>query len=101
MNVYRGTLDAITVNNKPLNPCFEIAQHSQELKWGYGGSGPTQLALAIMVYEYGTVLSRHPIHYLRLRWSILSKLPPKAFTLTSREIETWVSRQLAEDAGST
>jgi hypothetical protein len=33
---------------KPLNPRHDLRNHSQTFAWGYGGSGPAQLALAIL-----------------------------------------------------
>jgi len=39
----------VTVNGKPLDPCTDIRSHSPSgLEWGYAGSGPAQLALALV-----------------------------------------------------
>lgn len=38
----------------PLNPRFDIRRHSPDgFAWGYGGSGPAQLALAILCDHVG------------------------------------------------
>jgi Family of unknown function (DUF6166) len=38
-----------TSEPKPLDPCWELRNHSPTgFEWGYGGSGPAQLALAIL-----------------------------------------------------
>lgn len=35
--------------NHPLNPRYDLANHSPDgFEWGYAGSGPSQLALAIL-----------------------------------------------------
>jgi hypothetical protein len=39
---------------KPLNPRWELRNHSPTgFEWGYGGSGPAQLALAILTEHLG------------------------------------------------
>lgn len=54
MKVYEGKrIDdkaVVTVDGEPLDPAFEIRNHSPSgFNWGYGGSGPAQLGLAIVV----------------------------------------------------
>lgn len=40
----------VTVNGRKLNPRNDLCNHSPDgFEWGYGGSGPAQLALAILV----------------------------------------------------
>lgn len=44
--------DAVTVDGKPLTPerSLRVFPHSPDgFSWGYGGSGPSQLALAILL----------------------------------------------------
>lgn len=49
-SIYRGRPGGkVTVDGKPLKKRFDIRKHSPAgFSWGYGGSGPAQLALAIM-----------------------------------------------------
>lgn len=49
-SVYKGEPDGkVTVDGRPLKKRFDIRKHSPAgFSWGYGGSGPAQLALAIM-----------------------------------------------------
>ncbi|HXR05085.1 MAG TPA: DUF6166 domain-containing protein [Verrucomicrobiae bacterium] len=43
-----------TVNGVPLNPRLDLYNHSPTgFEWGYGGSGPAQLALAILADHLG------------------------------------------------
>lgn len=38
------------ITRTPLQPCFDIRNHSPDgFAWGYSGSGPAQLALALLV----------------------------------------------------
>lgn len=92
MNVYEGCGTAVTVNGQALDPCLDVVNHSPTgFAWGYGGSGPSQLALAIMVHEFGRDLSKHPQHYQDFKWAFVARFPD-TFTLTSTEILSWVSR---------
>src|SRR6202171_5784905 len=44
----------VTVNGKPLNLRHDIRNHSPTgFSWGYGGSGPAQLALALLADALG------------------------------------------------
>jgi hypothetical protein len=65
MGIYRLNEDhSVTYDGTALNPRTDIYNHSPTgFNWGYAGSGPAQLALAIMVNEYGEDLTKHPIHY--------------------------------------
>lgn len=38
----------------PLADCVDVRKHSSEFNWGYGGSGPAQLALAICTDALGS-----------------------------------------------
>ena len=54
MTNYQGWRDAdgtarVTVDMEPLDPRLDLANHSPTgFEWGYGGSGPAQLALALL-----------------------------------------------------
>ena len=45
----QGYAVIVTVDGRPLNPRLDLWNHSPTgFEWGYGGSGPAQLALAIL-----------------------------------------------------
>ena len=53
MKTYEGRREGyvaeVTVNGYPLNPRLDLWNHSPTgFEWGYGGSGPAQLALALL-----------------------------------------------------
>ena len=62
--VYEGKItifgDAVvTVNGAPLAPALDVAQYSTSgFSWRYRGSGPTQLAVAIMTDAFGANIAR-------------------------------------------
>ena len=42
----------VTVDGESLPPRSDLRDHSPDgLEWGYGGSGPSQLALAILAHH--------------------------------------------------
>jgi len=57
------------VNNKPLK---HIVKHSPTgFNWGYGGSGPADLALSILADCVG--LETAEKHYQRFKWDYVAK----------------------------
>jgi len=68
----------IFLNDKELSPekSQAVRNHSPDgFAWGYGGSGPAQLALAICL-EIG-----YKGHYQNFKWEIISKLPQSNFNI--------------------
>ena len=57
-----------------------VYNHSPDgFNWGYGGSGPAQLALAIML-----ALTNSPSDYQQFKWDVIAQLPEADF-----EIRFW------------
>ena len=49
-----GYAAIVTVDGRRLNPRLDLWNHSPTgFEWGYGGSGPAQLALAILADHLG------------------------------------------------
>jgi hypothetical protein len=76
----------VTVNGRRLNPRLDLWNHSPSgFEWGYGGSGPTQLALAILANhcqdDDRALNFRH-----RFKWAVIAELPYRSWTLTTKEI---------------
>lgn len=54
MGIRRGEVISVTVDGEPLPPRLDLRALSEEsYEWGYVGSGPYQLALAILAFELG------------------------------------------------
>lgn len=58
MKVYRGRRGpggtVVTVDGRPLDPRTDLRDfHAAGFEWGYEGSGPSQLALAILADLHG------------------------------------------------
>ena len=71
--------------------------HSPDgFNWGYGGSGPAQLALALMVYYCDNAYEAVE-RYQKFKWEVVAKLPlTKDFTLTEKEVLDWVENERRE-----
>jgi hypothetical protein len=61
------------------------------LEWGYCGSGPAQLALAILADHLGNDEPALNL-YQRFKWQVISELPHKRWMLTSADIDQAAQR---------
>lgn len=89
----------------PLGPSLAIRNHSPTgFEFGYGGSGPAQLALAILL-DYYTGVACNPKgqaikHYQDFKFAVIANLPP-TWELTSEQIGKWLAaKQKAKHAPS-
>lgn len=95
MAKYQGSRKAmgagakVTVDGRPLAPRHDLMNHSPSgFEWGYGGSGPAQLALAILAHELG---ARKALKlYQDFKWDIIAQLNPNEWEITSEEIQRWL-----------
>jgi hypothetical protein len=81
---------------------LQVRNHSPTgFAWGYGGSGPAQLALALLLEL--TTEEMALLWYQDVKWQIIAKLPQTDFTLDSQEIISFitgaVSTELAQGPG--
>jgi hypothetical protein len=81
-----GYVVIVTVNGHRLNPRYDLWNHSPTgFEWGYGGSGPAQLALAILADHCDGDHRAFDLHH-RFKWAVIAKLPKARWVLTSDEI---------------
>lgn len=81
---------AVTVSDDTgkcaLDPRFDLRRHSPTgFEWGYGGSGPAQLALALAVDVLGDDEVALDV-YQRLKFRMVGRLPADGWTLTEAEL---------------
>jgi hypothetical protein len=100
INLYQGVPERtskggflVLKNGQPLSPADsqKLHNHSPDgFNWGYGGSGPAQLALALLLDVSGnsdTALA----HYQRFKWEKIAKLElDRPWDMTDSEIEGWL-----------
>jgi hypothetical protein len=64
----------VTVDGEPLDCRYDLLSASSSgFQWGYGGSGPAQLAIAILVHAYDDEIAGN--HYQRFKREVVSELP--------------------------
>ena len=77
----------VTVNGRRLNPRFDLWNHSPTgFEWGYCGSGPAQLALAILSDHCSNDEQALNL-YQRFKWAVIAELPHRSWMLTSQHID--------------
>lgn len=88
--------DSGRVHSLPLRR--DVRNHSPAgFEWGYGGSGPAQLALAILSDVLGAATALEV--YQRFKFEVVSNLPAARWELTREEILAWhraVTQQKAD-----
>ena len=79
-----------TVDGRSIDPRFDLRNHSPSgFEFGYGGSGPAQLALAILAdcCNDATALDC----YQAFKWSVVSRIRDAGFDLTATQIHDVVA----------
>ena len=74
-----------------LAPALAVWRHSPTgFEWGFSGSGPAQLALALLLDHSGDrVMAQHL--YQRFKADVVARWRDKAWTLEPREIDAWLA----------
>jgi hypothetical protein len=93
-----GYAAVVTVDGRRLNPRRDLWNHSPDgFEWGYGGSGPAQLALAILADHCRNDEQALNL-YQRFKWAVVAELPYRGWTLTTEEIETVLQKLQVTEA---
>lgn len=81
----------VTVDGRCLNPRHDLYCYSPDgLNWGYKGTGPAQLAVAILAEEFDDAFAVE--NYQRFKRQVIARLDQhKAWDMTSRMIRDWAS----------
>ena len=78
---------------EPLPPRLDLARHSPTgFEWGYAGSGPAQLALAILAHHLRND-DRALRLYQRFKVEVVQNLPRQGWALADTDIMAWVETQ--------
>ena len=66
----------------------DLVNHSPTgFEWGYWGSGPAQLALAILAWHCGSNENRAIRLHQHFKWDVVTGLDHDEWTLTGRQVE--------------
>lgn len=88
----------VTIDGKLLDPekSLRVRNHSPDgFSWGYAGSGPAQLALAILLEV--TTKEKASKFYQRFKHKFIANLPRAAFDIEV-DIDEWLAKQEALEA---
>ena len=94
MKTYQGRREGhavlVTVDGAPLNPRLDLWNHSPTgFEWGYGGSGPAQLALALLAHHLGHDHEAVILHQ-DFKRVVVARFHGRGWTLTSVELQTHI-----------
>ena len=104
-NLYVGTCGAavlddctVTVNGTPLDLRLDLRNHSPTgFSWGYGGSGPAQLALAILAHEFGAETALDG--YQDFKFDVVACWPMREdWQIAGEELRAWMDSLHAQRA---
>ena len=99
MKVYHGIrteFDAAVIveedgETRALDPRHDLRSHSPTgFNWGYGGSGPAQLALALAADVLGDDDKAQDV-YQRLKFKLIGGLPDQGWVLTEERIRAAIA----------
>jgi len=76
-------------HNLPV--CLDKVNHSPDgFAWGYGGSGPAQLAYALL-FDVTNDEDKSQRYYQNYKWAVVAKLPREPWTITATSILDWLN----------
>lgn len=91
----------VTVNGKPLDPARSrrLKNHSKDFGWGYRGTGPMQLALAILLEVQGD--EKQALRcYEAFHEERISRMVGRRWTMETGKVRDWI-REHAESGRRT
>jgi hypothetical protein len=99
MKLYEGVRTpegcCVTADGQPLDLRHDLRNHSPDgAEWGYSGSGPAQLALALLADATADdELAQR--HYQRFKREVVAGFERDRFLITQAEIRCWIAALLA------
>ena len=95
----RGTVEAeVTIGGEPLDwqASLAVYNHSPSgVEWGYNGSGPSQLALALLL----TVTDRETAEwrYQQFKREVIANITDREWTLPLRDLQRWLAMKKSSE----
>ncbi len=105
MKIYKGIRRPdgakVFVGDRELNPRNDLRNHSPDgFEWGYGGSGPSQLALALLAHHLSDDQAAFKL-YQDFKWMCIASLPKAGWVLTSEDLDRAIAEILASGNAQT
>jgi hypothetical protein len=80
-----------------INARLDLFKHSPTgFEWSYDGSGPAQLALAILADYFGDKDALAVDLHQDFKRDVVAKFPKEGWQLTAAEIENWLAKRRGE-----
>ena len=107
MKLYKGTRvfpgykAAVYVDNVPLDlgPSREIHDYSPDPEFGYFGSGPSQLSLAIL-YDVTGDKDTSLLYCQDFKHDYIGQFEQDGFILLESQVQQWISEKLKSEEGN-
>lgn len=75
----------------PLPPRLDLRRHSPDgFNWGYGGSGPAQLALAVLADQLPDCPDDARQLYQHFKAACVARITADAWALTAAQVSEWL-----------
>lgn len=92
MKTYKGARSAhgciVTVDDVPLDPRVDLQRTSHvEFEWGYDGTGPRQLALAILADHFGDPQKALDLHQVFME-TVVAEFKGDQWMLTGDQVQS-------------
>ena len=94
-----GVERTVYIDDRILSPerSMQVYNHSNGgFTWGYGGSGPAQLGLALLL-EAGASKDEASSYHQQFKWEIISKLPGTRFNMQGKQVINWLTQRRTEE----
>jgi uncharacterized protein (DUF2249 family) len=80
---------------EPLPLRLDLCDHSPTgFEWGYGGSGPAQLSLALLADALGDAVAAMKLQEA-FKWEVVAALPETAWQLSEHDVQEAAKRLTA------
>ena len=89
--VRNGTRKTVTIDGHPLDwtRSLRVASPSPSgIEWGYPGSGPAQLALAILLELVDDETAEW--HHQAFKWGFIARLDHDEWTIAVKDVVEWL-----------
>ena len=101
MKIYKGvrhqTEIEVQMDGQPFLPdeSLKLRNHSPNgFEWGYGGSGPAQLALAVLLDCKGKEIAL--ARYQQFKWAVIAGMGD-FWILTEDDVNSWLTLTVEEE----
>jgi hypothetical protein len=90
--------NVVTLNGQPLDERYDLHNHSPDgFNWGYGGSGPAQLALAMLAPVSTDKCALH--FYQRFKFDVITGFDHDTFEIRVEDVRAWIVINAARFGG--